>query len=1078
MKTSRPIFREDESSQIPALQLLQNMGFTYLEPEEALRLRKGSIRNVLLDDILENQLREINKINYKGSDYDFRDVNVSNAIHELKTVPFEGLIKTSEKIFDLLSLGKSYTETIAGDRKSYNFKYIDWETPENNVYHVTEEYNVETTSFDGNKRRPDIILFVNGIPLVIIECKRPDLVDPVEEAVEQHIRNQKNHEIPYLYVFSQILLGICPTNINSDKNRCMYATTGTSRPFWYPWKEKSQFKSELEGLINRPLSKDKKEKLFSERYEHVREYFEELEKPPRQITDQDQILYGLCRPERILEIIKKFIVYDAGTKKIARYQQYFAVKDTITRITSVEPHEKRPNGVIWHTQGSGKSLSMVMLAKSIAMESQIREPKIVLITDRVDLDEQIYRTFQNCQVPLKQAGSGSDLIEILESNKAAVIATTIFKFDKVANTKGLVIDSNDIIILVDEAHRTQYGQANAKVHKVFTNACFIGYTGTPLAKKEKNTMRRFGNIIGSPYTSRDALDDKAIVPLLYEGRIVPQDISQDLLDRWFERVTRGLTDEQKADLKRKYNRADQLAKVDQRIFMIAADISEHFSSTWKGTGYKGMLAANSIASALKYKAYFDELEEVSTAVIISKTDDRKGHKETAEDESALQKYERMVKENFGNHNRYEKEMKAKFDSDEGPEILIVVHKLLTGFDVQRNTILYIDRSFNEQHNLLQATARVNRTYSGKDFGYIIDYYGNLKTLREAIAHYDDMAEREKIGEFDDFERSEIECSIHEISEEVQKLPQYYSDLVDMFSSVANKSDLSAYEEVLFEKETRETFYERLTRFGKSLHQALSSVAFITDTPSGEIKNYREELKFFERLKAHIKQVYAESIDYRDYEPKIEKLLNSHVHAGEINTIVPMFDIYDPRFESELEGKGAKSKALTIANRTRRYIDDNMERDRVFYERFSKLLQETLDAYHQKRIDETEFLKRASELKEKVLSRTGDELPSILEGKGEPKAFFGIMKEVLDNQNEFKSETIEGLAEMSIDIDKIIKDNIIVDWTKNMDIQNKLKNNIEDYIFEKKGELGLSIDFDSIDRILEEIIKTAKVRCAK
>ena len=516
---ARPSFREDESSQIPALQLLQNMGWTYLEPEEALSFRKGSIKNVLLEDILEPQLRKINQIKYKGSTYQFKDVNISNAIHELKTIPFEGLIKTSEKIFDLLTLGKSYMENIQGDRKSYDLKYIDWEQPENNVYHVTDEYNVETSLFDDSKRRPDIILFINGIPVVIIECKRPDISDPVEEAISQHIRNQKNREIPQLFVFSQILIALCPSNINVNKNRCMYGTTGTERKFWYPWKEeKNKTLEELENLINTSLPEEKKDKLFTIGYQHIRKYFDELEKSPRQITDQDVMLYGLCRPQRVLEFIKKFILYDAGTKKIARYQQYFSVKDTLKRITSVEPGKKRPDGVIWHTQGSGKSLSMVMLAKAIAMESKITEPKVILITDRVNLDEQIYKTFDNCQVPLTQAKSGTNLVEILQSYKATVIATTAFKFETVANSKGIVLDSNDIIVLVDEAHRTQYGKTNAKIRKVFPNACFIAYTGTPLTKTEKHTMRRFGEIIGSPYTSRDALDDQAIVPLLYEGR--------------------------------------------------------------------------------------------------------------------------------------------------------------------------------------------------------------------------------------------------------------------------------------------------------------------------------------------------------------------------------------------------------------------------------------------------------------------------------------------------------------------------------------------------------------------------------
>ena len=1071
-KTVRPSFREDESSQIPALQLLQNMGWVYLEPEEALNFRKNSIKNVLLEDILEPQLKKINNIKYKSSVYQFKDVNISNAIHELKSMPFEGLINTSEKVFDLLTLGKSYVEDIQGDRKSYNLKYIDWEQPENNVYHVTDEYNVETSLFDESKRRPDIVLFINGIPVVIIECKRPDITDPVEEAISQHIRNQKNQEIPHLFIFSQILMAINPSNIHFHTNRCMYGTTGTERAFWYPWKEKTQYEATLKDLVNTPLSKEKKEKLFAGRYNYIRDYFEELEKIPREITDQDNILYGLCRPERVLEFIKKFILYDAGKKKIARYQQYFSVKNTLKQITSVEPDKKRPDGVIWHTQGSGKSLSMVMLAKAIAMEPHIREPKVILVTDRVNLDEQIYKTFQNCQVPLTQAKSGSNLIKILQSHKATVVATTIFKFDAVANAKGLVLDSNDIIVLVDEAHRTQYGKVNAKVHKVFPNACFIAYTGTPLTKSDKHTMRRFGDIIGSPYTSRDALDDQAIVPLLYEGRIVPQDVSQKLLDRMFERITKDLSEDQKANLKQKYNRNDQLAKTDQRIFMIAADISSHFSRMWKGKGFKGQLATNSISSALKYKKYFDELEEISTAVIISQTDTRKDHKDIMEDETALQEHERKIIESFGAHQRYEKEIISKFDSEEEPDILIVVHKLLTGFDVQRNTVLYIDRHL-EGHTLLQATARVNRVFPHKEFGYVIDYHGNLKEFLDAISHYDKLAEKSQSVEFDTFGEEEIQNSIYKIEEQIKKLPEYYADLISLFSSVTNKSDLSAYENSLFEKEKREKFYEKFSQFGNCLHQALSSAAFITEASDAQIKKYKKELKFFCQLKAHIQKVYAESVDYRDYEPKIENLLNTYVQAEEVQTVVPLVNIYDNNFNLELKGESDKSKALIILHRTKKYISDNMEKDRAFYERLSTLLQDTLNAYQENRVNEIELLQQANKLKNEALTRTGDELPSALEGKEEAKAFFGILKTVFEEDNDLSEENINKLVDMSIKISEIVEEHRIVDWFKNMDIQNKIKNKIEDYIYEQKENLGISIDFNSIDRIMERTIKTAK-----
>ena len=1070
-KVSRPSFREDESSQIPALQLLQNMGWTYLTPEEASSQRKGNFKNVLLEDILESQIRKINQIHHKGSIYQFTDVNVSNAIHELKTMPFEGLIKTSEKIFDLLTLGKSYTENIQGDKKSYDLKYIDWDNPENNVYHVTDEYIVETARFDESTRRPDIILFINGIPLVVIECKRIDISDPIEEAVSQQIRNQKSLEIPHLFVFSQILIALCPSNIKLNKNRCKYGTTGTERKFWYPWKEETEFQTELESLANKALSKEQKERLFAFGYKHCQKHFEDLEKSPRQITNQDMMLYGLCRPQRTLELIKKFILYDAGVKKIARYQQYFSVKNTLKKITSVQPHEKRPNGVIWHTQGSGKSLSMVMLAKAIAMEPKIKEPKVILITDRVNLDEQIYKTFDNCQVPLTQAKSGANLVKILQSSRSTVIATTAFKFEALANSKGIVLDSNDIIVLVDEAHRTQYGKISAKIQKVFPSACFIGYTGTPLTKTEKNTMKKFGEIIGSPYTSRDALEDKAIVPILYEGRLVEQEISENLLDRMFERITQNLSEDQKADLKDKYNRHKTLAKTDQRIFMITADISAHFSKLWKGTGFKGQLAVSSISSALKYKEYFDDLEELETAVIISKTDDRKNHEDVVEDETALQKYERKIKERFKDHRYYEKEMIAKFDSPEGLDILIVVDKLLTGFDVPRNTVLYIDKALKD-HTLLQAVARVNRIFENKDFAYVIDYYGNLQKFLSAIEHYDKLAEKNQNLEMSDFDRKNVQDSIRKITEEITKLPQYYSNLINLFTSVQNKKDFSAYEDSLFEKEKRENFYEKVSQFGNSLHQALSSAGFITDTPKDKINKYKEELKFFCKLKKHIKEVYAESIEYKDYEPKIENLLNTYVRAEDIKTVVPLTNVYDKDFNSKLEGKSDKSKALMILHNTKKYISDNMEKDHAFYERLSKLLQKTLNDYQQQRINETRLLQQALKLKDEALTRTGDQVPSSLSANELAKAIFGILKKEIEKKNDLNEESIKTLADMSLEFCKIIEKHRVVDWFKNRDIQNRIKNEIEDYILEKNR--GFSVDFNTMDCIMERTIQTAKI----
>lgn len=1078
MNIDRPITKEDEISQVPALQLLQNMGWIYLTPEEVMLERRGNARNVILEDILENQLKKINKFEYKSDRFDFSESNISNAVVAIKEVPYEGLIKTSETIFDLLTLGKSYEENIRGDVKSYDFKFIDWENLNNNIYHVTEEFSVEKASLDGMHRRPDIVCFVNGIPFIIIECKRTNINKPVDEAIEQHLRNQKSDQIPLLYSYAHLVIAIAPLDVEDDTANCLYATTGTPRSFWFPWRERTLDSSSLASLVNIPLSEDKKNRLFFDRFKHVRKYFDELERHPRISTQQDVILYSLCDKSRLLELIKEFILFDGGYKKIARYQQYYSVKATVRKITNVKPGESRPSGVIWHTQGSGKSLSMVMLAKAIAMENSIDSPKIILMTDRVELDRQIYKTFNNCGLPVTQAKTGNHLVELLNSSRAGIITTIIDKFDTVVNSGSDSFISNEIFVLVDEAHRTQYGESNSKVQKIFPNACFIAYTGTPLTKKNKNTMIRFGKFYDDPYTARDALKDKAIVPLLYEGRIIPQDVNKDLIDRWLDRITKPLNEDQKADLKKKFNSMNHLAKTNQRLFMAACDISEHYSKNWKGTGFKAILAVDSISSAFKYADHFKQLGEINAEVIISRPDSRKGHSEIEEDDSPPARYQKMIDERFGGKEaEYEREIIAKFDSQDSPDLLIVVWKLLTGFDVPRCNVMYIDKNL-EGHTLLQAVARVNRQYDGKDFGFIIDYHGNLKNFRDAIKHYDELAQGEKIGEFDKSDRDEINESIHDVTEEISKLPQFHSDLCDLFRNVPNKLDIMAYEKALFEKYDREIFYERLSKFARVLHLALSSAEYYANADLEEIDKYKKELKFFIDLKGRIGLVYAETVDFGVYAPKIEKLFDNHVVAKDAQTTVKMFEIYETAFDDETKSMSKSSKALTMLHRTKKFVNDNLERDKVFYERFSVLLEATLEEYRQGRISEADLLKKATEYRHQVLNRTGDELPDTLKDNSEAKAYFGIIKEALKNQLPVLGEKSEFIANAALKSDELIRKNIIVDWVKNINIQNNIKNEIEDMLFELREDIEIDIDYDTVDYILENIIKTAKIRCPK
>ncbi len=482
MSLELPSFKEDHISQVPALELLQKLGYDYLSPAEAVTLRGGRLGGVILESVLAEQLRKINTIRFKGREHPFSEGNILSAVQALKDVADEGLIQTNEKIYDLLTLGKAMQQSIDGDTKSFQLNYIDWQHQENNVYHVTEEFAVERSG-SHEMRRPDLVLFVNGIPLVVIECKRPDLKDPIGQAVSQQVRNQQRDQIPRLFHYAQLLLAL-------SKNEAKYATVGTPAKFWAVWKEHDNVDAAVADVITRQLRNEQKDRLFGDRFRYVREYFEALSAGGREVTEQDRALYALARPKRLLELVYRFMLYDAGEKKIARYQQYFCVNKIMGRIRRTQHDGTRKGGVVWHTQGSGKSLTMVMLAEAIALEGGIDNFKIVLVTDRVDLDDQIYKTFHHCGTLPVQAKTGKHLAGLLHDNKARIITSVIDKFELAVGKVGVRDENPDIFVLVDESHRGQYGELHAKMRKALPNACFIGFTGTPVMKNDRNTIEQ------------------------------------------------------------------------------------------------------------------------------------------------------------------------------------------------------------------------------------------------------------------------------------------------------------------------------------------------------------------------------------------------------------------------------------------------------------------------------------------------------------------------------------------------------------------------------------------------------------
>lgn len=1067
--SNTPSYIEELISQIPALQLLMNLGYECLTPDEALSLRGGKYRNVLLEDVLTEWLREHNRIQFKGQSLPFSEANLQQAVRQTKEEPYDGLLRTNEKIYELLTLGTSLPQTIEGDTRSFSLQYIDWKHPENNVYHVTDEFVVEKRRSE-ETRRPDIVVFVNGIPLVVIECKRPDLVKTdgekgVYEAVTQHIRNQKDDEIPHLFVYSQLLLAV-------SKNDALYGTTFTSKKYWGLWREETDLEAELTRLVNTALPDAAKRKLYAHREyaAAVMRYFEALEKAGERLpTEQDRALYSLLRPQRLLELIYQFIVFDSGEKKIARYQQYFAVKETIRRVAHLDAEGKRNGGVIWHTQGSGKSLTMVMLAKALTLHPNIRNPRVILVTDRVNLDTQIWKTFKACGKKPVKAASGKNQVDLIQRDTADVFTTVINKFETVAKEK--VIDPNpDIFVLVDEGHRTQYGSIHVKMRQVFTHACYIGLTGTPLLKKEKSTAKKFGGLI-HPYSMRRAVEDKAVVPLLYEGRMAELNVNQTAIDTWFERVTQNLSAEQKTDLKRKFSLAEAVNQADQRIAQIAYDLSDHYRDNFQGAGFKAQLATASKAMALKYKKYLDEFGVVTSEVIISPPDTREGNEEVdnTRDPEVEGFWKRMM-ERFGSEEKYNDELIAQFGRDDGFEILIVVDKLLVGFDEPRNTVLYVDKSLKE-HAVLQAIARVNRLFEGKDFGYVIDYYGILGELNEAIHTYDAL---------EGFDAADAQETITDVSAEIAKLPQRHSDLWDVFKTVPNKQDTETLERFLEPEDHRQAFYDALTSFARSMQVALASLDFYRDLPEARIKTYKDDLRFFHNLRASVKQRYAETIDYKDYEKKIRKLIDSHIQSPDVKPITDLVNIFDKeRFALEVEKiEGTAAKADTIAHRVQRTLTERMELDPAFYKQFSKMIDETIQPYKEGRISELQYLEKVTEAMNSVRNRQDDVTPPELRHSKHAPAYFGVLRETTSHYytETERARLLELAKEMSLTIEQIIERHKIRDWVRNTDVQNEMKRDIEDYLFDEvQPKFGVNIDITMLDEILDRLIDLARKR---
>ena len=993
-----------------SINLLQSLGYKFISREENLRLRGVKSSEVLFREILTKKLGEINGYEYKGKRYKFSQSNVLKAVDELAGVSLnEGLMFANERITNLLLLGTSLEENLEdGTRRSFSFKFIDFENLQNNDFYVTEEFEVSRVSqSDAQKhRRPDLVLFINGIPIVVIELKKSSV--SFENGIKQLEKEQGKDEIAHLFKYIQL-------TIAANGSGARYGTTGTAFKFYSVWKEQDEAKAKesLKSVIN-----------------------------GREISALDMTLFALLSKDRLLRLVRHYIVFDKKMKKVCRYQQFFAIEETLKRV-SAKKDGARAGGLIWHTQGSGKSLTMVMLTK--LLKQIYINSKIIVVTDRIDLDGQIHETFENTDVKAGRASSGSDLIEKLQSG-VSVITTLVHKFEKVKNQK-VVIRDGDIFVLVDESHRTQGGDLHKAMKKALPLACYIGFTGTPLLKREKNSFAKFGGEIHR-YTIDDAVKDGAVLPLLYEGRYVGQEVlDPEGLTRKFDLISRELGDEAKRDLQQKWARFERVASSEQRLELIAVDINEHIKKTLKKSGFKAMLATQRKYDAIKYHEIFEEFGEIKSAYVISSNEHEElegGHKEYV-----AKAWQDTIR-GYGSEGEYLKHVKDEFIYGDEIDLLIVVDKLLTGFDAPRASTLYIDKQLKE-HNLLQAIARVNRLYDGKDYGYIIDYRGLLGELDQALTSYASLS---------GFDPEDITGAVIDVRIEIVKAKTYYTHLDDLFSSVKFKDDLESYVAVLEDVQKRDDFKEWLSQFARAFKLALSSEKIYDILSEEEIKAYKQKVKFYNELRKAVQLRYHEACDFGKYEAQMQKLLDTYVNAQGVNELTKLVNIFETEFDDEVQRvEGKNAKADTIISAVSAVVKEKMDSNPAFYKSIAQQIQDIIDEYKAKRLSEEEKLAKAKLLKDLItgaLKPNEDRYPKEFNGN---KILFAVYDNLLDILGDVGLADVEVVAKnLSLKFYEIYeKASKKPEWHKNKDVENEITSQMEDALWDVEDEYSVLID---------------------
>lgn len=1039
------IFNERPECQDRMINVLKKLGYTYISRSESENKRKN-LSSVIFEDELTRFLNtQIYK--YDNKEYHFSGESVAKAVQEIDASLLQGLSMASQEIYHLLTLGKSVEENVVVDRsnsikRSFDLQYVDFEHPENNIWQVTEEFSVQRP--DGSYARPDIVLMVNGIPFVVIECKKSSI--DVMEGVKQNWRNMQPNYIPQLFKFAQLVIAANP-------NKVLYGTCGTSPDYFVEWREDNA--------------------------EWQKEWCEKCT-PDGHILEQDKITVSLLEKHRLLELVRSFIIFDNGIKKIARHQQFFAIQKAMERINHLDG-EEGTGGVIWHTQGSGKSLTMVMLVKKIQLEKGNESPRFVIVTDRINLDKQIRDNFANSMLDPVRAATGKGLKSLLNDNSNRIITTLINKFETVCKKKYLETDSEKFYILVDEAHRSQYSSMYNYMRNVLPNATIIAFTGTPLiSKNKKNTYKKFGSPIHN-YTMHRAIEDGITVPIVYEGRKVIQEEPIYKINNYFDSLTNDLPKEMKDNLKNKFSKFKQIAEASSRINLIGFDIADHFKNYCIPKKLKAMVVCSSRATAVEMYDVLKGIEGINPRVVISFENKCEGDDDDTSTK-ALKKikqyHDNMVKPLFGeNDENYDDSVCSDFVNPEGEiNMLIVKDKLLTGFDAPVAGVLYLDKSIKE-HNLLQAIARVNRVYSEKDFGLIIDYWGIFGKLKSAIDMYDDAESGMK-----DFDSNDIENAIFGPVDEKNMLASACLNLEKMFENLNDNATSDDWQKSLEDEHIRKEFYSKLKDFANRLNLALTNRSIFLEVGFEQIEIYRNKYKFYKKLKDAVIMRYDDEMDLSKYEDGIKNLIDTFVNAKDITTVVKPISIGDKESMQKLLDSMESDEARADAIKTR--VESKLKQyrydDPLLFEEFSEKIKKTIDEYNLTR-DADEYFAKMKVLADDFRNGiTTQDYPSQIANDSDAKAFYGAINICCKKSNiiNITPEVEEVIASYSFKIKEVVENNTKRDWKYSEGVHKSIHRGLDDCLFDLFEGLGVEINKDNIDTldlIIDEIMKVALAR---